>query len=205
MHKAIITFLSLAVSLVAFAQNQPDKPALEKFFMEGLARYDSPVPRPLPDTLQRIGKDLYVSDCGHYESEQVRAVSYFRRVKGYYLPLRDRSLPAESVATLLSGYTGSSHYKVCLKQHRYNYALEEVEVPLDRLLGFCIMECGFMPFVGIESTSDTRMKAVLFLVNSRLGYSHTFLFTIDLDILSQDTGLLQAEAYTFTPIHNLAR
>lgn len=205
MRKTIISILALALSLAVFAQEQPDKVAMEKFFMDGLSRYSGPTVRPLPDSLQRIGRNLYVSDYGHYETEQVRAVSYFRRGRNGYEPVRDRSLPTESVTTLLSGYTGTSHYDVNFKQHRYNYAMEEVKVPLDHLLSFCIIECAFVPYVGIENTEGNQMKAILFLVNEQLGYSHTFIFTIDLDLLSKDEGLLEAEAYTFTPIHNLAR
>ena len=147
MRKEITILLCLALSFAAFAQ-EPDKPAMEKFFMDGLSLYEGGLERPLPDSLQRVKKDIYVADYGHFETETVRAVSYFRRdKKGNYLPLLDRDYPKESVLTLLSGYTGNSNYTVALKQHRYNYALEEVEVPLGRLLGFCIMECAFVPYV----------------------------------------------------------
>lgn len=204
MRKSISLLLILVLGLSAFAQ-EPDKPAMEKFFMDGLSRFEGPYERPIPDSLQRIDKNLFVSDFGHYETESVRAVSYFRKKDGHYVPLRERALPVESVVTLLSGYTGDSHYTVNLKQHRYNYATEEVEVPLDRLLAFCIIECAFVPYVGVESNDDSTMKATLFLVNEQMGFSHTLIFTIDLDVLDHDTGCLEAEAYTFTPIHNLAR
>lgn len=205
MRKEITILLCLAVSLAAFAQ-EPDKPAMEKFFMDGLSLYEGGLERPLPDSLQRVDKDLYVSDYGHYETESVRALSYFLRdKKGNYTPLRDKDRPVESIVTLLSGYTGSTNYTVALKQHRYNYAMEEVDVPLNRLLGFCIMECAFVPFVGIEKAGEDHVKATLFLVNEQLGYTHTLIFDIDPGILEKEEGLLQAEAYTFTPIHNLAR
>lgn len=191
--------------MLAAPAQEPDKPAMEKFFMDRLALYDGPTERPLPENLQRIGKNLYVSDYGHYETEAVRAISYFFRDKKEYRPVRTPELPTESVTTLLSGYTGTSNYKVYLKQHRYNYALEEVEVPLKQLLGFCIIECSFVPFVGIESIDEHLVKATLFLVNEQLGYSHTLLFTFDPALFGQDEGVLQAEAYTFTPIHNLAQ
>ena len=205
MRKEISILLSLALAFTAFAQ-EPDKPAMEKFFMDGLSRYEGPVERPLPDTLQRVDKDIYVADYGHYETESVRAVSYFRRdKKGYYAPLRDVAYPKESILTLLSGYTGTTRYTVHFKQRRYNYATEEVDVPLNRLLGFCILECAFVPYVGIENASEDHVKATLFLVNRELGYAHTFIFDIDPGLLGKEEGLLQAEAYTFTPIHNLAR
>ena len=204
MRKTLSLLLALALSVAAFGQ-EIDKPAMEKFFMEAMAVYEGPLSRPIPDSLQRIDKNLYVCDLGHYETEVVRAVSYFRRGMRGYVPVRDRKLPVESVATLLSGYTGDSHYTVYLKQHRYNYAMEEVEVPLDRLLGFCINGCGFVPYVGIEKMEKGQIKATLFLVNQELGFSHTLIFTIDQDLLGRDKGQMQAEAYTFTPIHNLAR
>lgn len=204
MRKALSFILALTMALAAGAQ-EPDKPALEKFFMDGLARYEGSVERPIPDNLQRIDRNLYVSDFGYYETEAVRAVSYFIRKKDSYIPLRDPSRPSESVVTLLSGYTGSSHYTVSLKQHRYNYALEEVDLSLNRLLGFCIIGCSFFPYVGIEQVDDRHIRATLFLVNEELGYSHTILFDLDRELLGRDSGQLQAEAYTFTPIHNLAK
>lgn len=205
MRKEISILLALVLSAFAASAQEPDKPAMEQFFMDGLSRYDKPLERPVPDNLQRIDKNLYVSDYGHYETESVRAVSYFRKVRQAYVPVRDPKMPVESIATLLSGYPGSSHYTVYIKQHRYNYAMEEVEVPLNRLLGFCIQECAFVPFVGIEKEEDGLVKATLFLVNEDLGYSHTLIFTIDPAIFGREEGLMQAEAYTFTPIHNLAR
>ena len=204
MRKEIALLLSLALAFTGFAQ-EPDKPAMEQFFMDGLSRYDAVWERPVPDNLQRIDKNLYVSDFGHYETEMVRAVSYFRKIKGEYVPLRDSKYPVESIATLLSGYMGNTRYTVHFKQRRYNYAMEEVDVSLSRLLGFCIMECSFVPYVGIENADDNAVKATLFLVNEQLGYSHTFIFTIDPGLLEQEEGLMQVEAYTFTPIHNLAR
>ena len=204
MRKAVSLILTLALSLAAFAQ-ELDKPAMEKFFMERLARYDGPMDRPVPDNLQRVEKSLYVSDNGHYETEAVRSVAFFQRKLLGYIPVRDSKLPVESITTLLCGYTGASKYKVYLRQHRYNYALEEVEAPLNKLLGFCIHECGFIPYVGIESIEDGQAKASLFLINESIGYSHTINFVIPLSILDGDEGLMQAEAYTFTPIHNLAR
>ena len=204
MRKALSTILALVLALASFAQGL-DKPAMEKFFMDGLARYAGPYERPVPEKLQRIEKNMYVADYGHYETESVRAVSYFQKKKHTYIPIRDSEHPVESVTTLLSGYTGDSRYKVYLTQHRYNYALEEVEVSLNQLLGFCILECGFVPYVGIESSGDGKVKASLFLVNESIGYCHTLNFIIPISMLDSEDGLIQAEAYTFTPIHNLAR
>ena len=67
------------------------------------------------------------------------------------------------------------------------------------------MECAFVPYVGVESMDETEARVTLFLVNEQLGYAHTLSFTIGLDLLEGTEGLMQAEAYTFTPIHNLAR
>lgn len=189
--------------LPAWAQDL-DKTDLEHFFMEGLANYEESVQRPIPDNLQRINRELYVADSGYYVTESVRAVSYFVRKKGKYYPLHNQSHPAESVVTLLSGYIGSTRYTVNLKQHCYNYSCEEVDVPLGRLLGFCINKCGFVPYVGIEVIDSYNIKASLFMVNQGLGYAHTIVFIIDPAILGKDSGIIKAEAYTFTPIYNLA-
>lgn len=204
MRKTIVILLSLVLCGGAFAQ-ELDKVELEKRFMEGLALYEGPFGRSVPDNLQRIDKDLYASDSGNYEVESVRTVAFFRRVKGQYIPLRDKNKPESSIATLLCGYTGDTDYTVSFKQHRYNYATAEVDVSLNRLLGFCINGCGLVPYVGFEKEQDGLVKATLFLVDNERGYAHTFHFTIDKDILSDVKGTLQADAYTFTPIHNLAK
>ena len=204
MRKTIVTILAIFTAFAAMAQ-EADKVALERFFMDRLALCTTELARPIPENMQRIGKNLYVSDNGSYEVESVREVSFFRRIKGEWIPVREREFPRESIITLLSGYTGDSRYTVYLRQHRYGYAMEEVEVPLNKLLAFCIIDCGFVPYVGIESIDDTKALATLFLVNRELGYSHTMLFTINLDMIDSGEGMFDAEAYTFTPIYNLAK
>ena len=203
MSKIINVIITSLLALIVSGQ-MPDKVSLEQLFMETLVCYQGSLALPVPDNLQRIHKNLYVSDFGYYKAESVRAVSYFRKTSGQYKPIRERSSPVESIVTLLSGYTGTSHYTVSLKQHCYNYQTIEVEVPLNQLLAFCIVECGFVPYVGIESEEGKYVTATLFLVNKQLGYSHTFMFRIDPAILEHEEGLLPAEAYTFTPINNLA-
>ena len=204
MRKTISILLTLALAFTAFAQ-EPDKVELEKRFMEGLALYEGPFERPIPDNLERIDKDIYASDKGNYEIESVRTVAFFRRVKGQYIPLREKDKPENSIATLLCGYTGDTDYTVALKQHRYNYATAEVDVSLNRLLGFCINGCGMTPYVGFEKKDGDIYKATLFLVDQERGHTHTFHFQIDRHILDSKTGRMSAEGYTFTPIHNLAK
>ena len=65
------------------------------------------------------------------------------------------------------------------------------------------MTMGCTPYVGIESATDTMMTAVLFMLNAAAGYCHSFRFTVDPALLDEEEGVMQAEAYTFTPIHNL--
>lgn len=205
MQKTLTTLLAaLLLAVQALAQG-PDKAALEAAFMERLAVYEPGDWKPQPDSLQRIGPKLYVMDKGFYETEAVRSQAYFTRKWNRYIPVNDASLPVESITTLLSGFTGDTRYNVSLLQRRYNYGTVQVELPLNKLLAFCLEDGAFKPYVGIESQEGDTIKASLFLVSEKLGYCHTFNFSIPKALLGQNTGTLQAEAYTFTPIHNLAR
>lgn len=205
MQKTLTILLAaLLLSVQALAQG-PDKAALEEAFLQRLALYEPTGKQPEPDSLQRIDRNLYVMDKGCYETEAVRSQAYFTRTWKGYVPVHDASLPVESITTLLSGFTGKTRYQVQLKQRRYNYASMEVELPLATLLEFCLLDPTFKPYVGIESQEEDTIKASLFLVSEKLGYCHTFNFTIPKALLDQNTGTMTAEAYTFTPIHNLAR
>ena len=203
--KLAATFLAfLLLSMQAPAQG-PDKAVLEEAFMQRLSLYEPTGEQPQPDSLQRVDRNLYVMDKGCYETESVRRQAYFTRSWKGYAPVHDASLPAETVTTLLSGFTGKTRYTVQLRQRRYNYATQEVELPLSTLLEFCLSDPTFKPYVGIESQEGDTIKASLFLVSPALGYCHTFNFTIPKALLDRNTGTMTAEAYTFTPIHNLAR
>ena len=199
MSAAITILLSL---FMLFPFQEKDKTELEKHFMDGLAAYSPGKPLKTPSNLARIDKSLYVSDNGFYETEAVRNRSYFQKDYFLYRPVCDASLPVESVMTLLCGYTDKTNFSVHLTQHCYSHATVEVDVALSQLLGFC-MEEGFLPFVGIESSDTELVVATLFLVNTQLGYSHTFQFKIDPLLLDEKEGYFTAEGYTFTPIHNL--
>ena len=205
MQKKLTVILAvLLLSVQALAQG-PDKAVLEDAFLQRLALYEPTGAQPRPDSLQRVSRNLYVMDKGFYETEAVRSQAYFTRSLKGYVPVNDASLPAETVTTLLCGFTGKTRYTVQLKQRRYNYAAMEVELPLSTLLEFCLSDPTFKPYVGIESQEGDTIKCSLFLVSEKLGYCHTFNFSVPKALLGQNTGTLKAEAYTFTPIHNLAR
>lgn len=197
----LATFLLLRVPALA---TNPDKVDLEKQFMDKLALYQPQGPRQIPADLARIGKDLYVCDNGEYESESVRNVAFFLKTGQSFSPVRDTLLPVQSTTTLLSGFTEGANYTVELLQHRYNYETVEVELPLYKLISFCLSG-GCIPYVGVEQDENGIIKASLFMVNEGAGYCHTFNFTIPKAIFCATEGKVKAEAYTFTPIHNLAK
>lgn len=181
-----------------------DKVELDAYFFTGLGRTHPDLERTVPDNLSRIGKNLYVSENGYYETSAVQHSSFFQKRRSAYFPICESRLPKESVMTLLTAYTGSRHYTIHLTQHAYNYSRVEVDVPLTQLLNYCL-ESGCTPFVGIEECDDKSITASLFMVNEGLGYCHTFKFTMDTASLDSDNGILNASAHTFTPIHNLKR
>ena len=181
-----------------------DKAELDAFFFMGLRRTRPYLERAVPDNLSRIGKNLYVSENGYYETSAVQNSSFFQKRRSAYSPICESRLPKESVMTLLTAYTGSKQYTVHLTQHAYGYSRVEVDVPLVQLLNYCL-ESGCTPYVGIEECDDKSITASLFMVNEGLAYCHTFKFTMDRASLDSDTGVLNASAHTFTPIQNMKR
>ena len=181
-----------------------DKVQLEQEFWDGLQVF---IPKGLKASqgdLKRIEKNLYVSEQGWYETESVQNTAFFRKWMFGWIPLCESDRPAESAMTLLTGHTGKKQYTVQLKQHRYKYGMSETEVPLALLLEYCLSQ-GCIPYAGVESTSDGRVVATLFMVNADAGYCHTFKCEMDSTMLDSEEGTIEAEAYTFTPIHNLAK
>lgn len=211
MRKTLIIIAILAVCIPCGATlpqawcdtlSGKNKVDLEKRFMEELLAFTPRGNRPRPDNLRRIGQFLYLSENGWYEKESIRNAAYFKRYHFTYSPLCESAAPAESVITLLNGYTGKKNYIVHLQQHRYGYTLKETDVPLIQLLEYC-MSKGCTPYVGIVSQEGDYVSATLFLPNPEDGYCHTFRFHVEKKLLDLETGFFQAEAYTYTPIDNL--
>ena len=182
--------------------SEKDKPELEQAFWDGLQVY---VPKGLDlpvKNAKRIEKNLYVMEKGWYETQSVQNTAFFRKTLFLWQPVCESVRPSESVMTQLTGHTGKKRYTVHLLQHRYKFGTAETEILLPLLLEYC-MNMGCTPYVGIESLAGGTINASLFMVNPEAGFCHTFRFTIDQALLDEEEGMLQAEAYTFTPINNL--
>lgn len=178
-----------------------DKQEADESFIKELEAYN-PIDKEedaLTPRLSRVGKRLYASENGYYESEAVQNTAFYIRSKGCYRPVCNSAYPAESIMTLLTGHVIDRDYRVQLLQHKYGYATSEASIPLINLIGFCIGQ-GCTPYVGIESIDDKTVKASLFMVNSSLGYVHTFSFDIPKKLLDSKNGILNASVYTYTPI-----
>ncbi len=181
-----------------------DKAELDAFFITGLRMAGPAASRALPSNLSRIGKDLYVSENGYYETPSVQNCAFFQKRQNRYYPVCESRLPKESVMTLLTGYLGSKRYTAHLKQFAYNYSTVEVDVPLTQLLAYCL-ENGCTPYVGIEKCDRKDIRASLFMVNEKLGYCHTFKVDMHPSLLDQEEGPMDVSVHSFTPIHNLRK
>ena len=181
-----------------------DKAELDAFFITGLRSAKAVTRQTVPTNLSRIGKDLYVSENGYYETPAVQNSSFFQRRQNRYDPVCESRLPKESVMTLLTAYVGSKHYTARLKQSAYNYSTVEVDVPLSQLLTYCL-ESGCTPYVGIEECDRKCIRASLFMVNEALGYCHTFKVDMHPSLLDHEDGSMDISVHAFTPIHNLHR
>ena len=194
-----ITF-PLSISLLSGM----DKVELDAYFFFGLRQTSPELRRAIPNNLSRIGKNLYVSENGFYVTPAVQNSSFFQKHRSAFSPVCESRLSKESVMTLLTAYIGTRQYIVHLTLHAYNYSKVEVDVPLTQLLNYCL-ESGCTPYVGIEECDETVITASLFMVNDGLGYCHTFKFTVDIGMLDSETGIFNASAYSFTPVHNLKK
>jgi len=211
MRKALTIFCVIAMWLPCAGQSvqdgsirlkEKDKAELEQAFWDGLMVYRPKGKNLRPDNLQRIDKDLYVSENGFYETESVQNTAFFKKALFSWIPVCESTYPSESVMTLLTGHTGKKDYTIHLLQHRYRFGTAETDIPLALLLEYCI-GMGCTPYVGIETIEGDRISAVLFMVNDDKGYCHTFRFFIEKALLDMTEGAFLAEAYTFTPIDNL--
>ena len=181
-----------------------DKAELDAYFMTGLRSAARTTRQTVPTNLSRIGKDLYVSENGYYETPAVQNSSFFQKRQNRYEPVCESRLPKESVMTLLTAHVGSKQYTAHLKQSAYNYSTVEVDVPLSQLLNYCL-ESGCTPYVGIEACDRKGIRASLFMVNEELGYCHTFKVDMHPSLLDHEDGSMDISVHAFTPIHNLHR
>ena len=176
------------------------KDELEKAFLRKVTSERKAKKREIPRGLKRVDRDLYVAEGGFFEIEEAQNSAFFRKKGLAYAPLCESSRPIESIMTLLTGYVRKKDYAVRATFHQYGFAQTEKTVPLDNLIDCCLEE-GCIPYVGIESGGEKPVVATLFMVNRALGYSHTFQFTVDPDILDQTAGVLDAKAHLYTPFY----
>lgn len=181
-----------------------EKLKLEESFITDVASFKCDTIPAIPDNLQRISKTMYVSDNGFYESETVRNVSFYERSFRRYSPVCSASYPVESVMNLMTGHLQAGNYTVSLTQHLYGYRTASSELPLSSLLAFCLGQ-GCVPYVGISDSGPEIVKGTLFMVNGQRGFCHTFKFEISSGVFETGGGTVSVDAYTYTPIHNLAK
>ena len=177
-----------------------DKEELEKAFLRKMTEDRKFRKREVPRGLKRVDRDLYVAENGFYEIEEAQNSAFFRKKGLQYVPLCESSHPTESILTLLTGYNRKKDYAVRATVHQYGFVNTELTVPLDNLIETCLAE-GCIPYVGIESQTDESLVATLFMVNRPLGYSHTFQFTVNPEILDKTAGVLGAKAHLYTPFY----
>lgn len=176
------------------------KDELETAFLRSVTAERKIKKREIPRNLKRVERDLYVSENGYYEIESAQNTAFFRKKGLVYLPLCESSKPVESVMTLLTGYSRKKEYAIQAAFHQYGFKTTEKLFPLDCLIDCCLEE-GCVPYVGIETDNGKSLVATLFMVNRPLGYSHTFQFTVDTEMLDKAAGTLQARAYLYTPLN----
>lgn len=181
-----------------------EKLKLEESFLADAASFRNDSIPGIPDNLQRISKTMYVSDNGYYESESVRNLSFYVRSRRHYTPLCNVENPVESLTTLMTGHLPDNNYTAKITLHLYGYRTASTELPLANLLGFCLNQ-GCVPYVGISESDPEVVRGTLFMVNEKRGYCHTFRFMAPIVLFSTGEGSVVLDAYTYTPIHNLAK
>ena len=177
-----------------------DKEELEKAFLRKMTGDRKNKKREVPRGLKRVDRDIYVAENGFFEIEAAQNSAFFRKKGLLYVPLCESSHPTESILTLLTGYNRKKDYAVRTTVHQYGFVNTELTVPLDNLIDCCLEE-GCVPYVGIESQTDESVVASLFMVNRALGYSHTFQFSVNPEILDKTAGMLSAKAHLYTPFY----
>ena len=176
------------------------KDELEAEFIREVAVDHKVKKKETPRNLKRVDRDMYVAENGYYEIESAQNSSFFRKKGLFYQPLCESVHPIESIMTLLTGFNRKKDYTIQAVCHQYGYRTQQISVPLDYLIDYCLDQ-GCVPYVGIESQKEDTVVATLFMVNRSMGYSHTFQFTVDTAILDKAAGTLYAKAYLFTPIY----
>lgn len=110
--------------------------------------------------------------------------------------------PGESAINLLSVPALGRGYTAEITQRLYGYAAKIFDMPLDRLIAFCLAE-GCKPYVGIDSIDEHAVSALCIMVNDRWGYNHIFRVTLPVDGFDGRGAELRIKASVYAPTHNL--
>ncbi len=130
----------------------------------------------------------------YYMIESMNHNRYFNRRDT--TPLFNVFFPEESWANVMQGIvTANTPVKVVLS--RYDNTELVFEVPLSRLVSFCLMD-NSVAYFGVEEVSDLGLKATVIYANPKYNYNHLLSMKID-PMASKITVNVNA----YIPTHNL--
>lgn len=144
----------------------------------------------------------YIYKGNYYILKEINSDTYFVKDENSRLiPLYDTKYPSETISNLFNSLL-TGEYKLQITQRMYGKEKITYEVFYHKLYNYCI-HMGCQPYIGIESVDDKCVKAIVVYENDLYGYNHLLYVDVDLNVLRNKDGVINAELYCYIPTYNL--
>lgn len=148
-------------------------------------------------------QQFFISRGGTYLDNRLSADTYYERLdNGKFRLLANASLPAESAANMMLRTATPGSYTLDIEQSLYGYETKRMSVPLKQWIAYC-QQSGCQLYFGVEATKTDSVRAMLLAVNNTADYNHLLTFTVPLAVIDNQQGVIEAQLYSFVPMHNV--
>ena len=165
---------------------------------------DTTLVAPDSTTLQPIGNGpVYLLKGNIYYLPNLNSNRYYVQTSsGNFELLYSEDFPIETLANLLTGTEFDNRFFIDAKLVKYGYRVDELTIPLERWLAFCI-QSGCAPYFGVISKKENDVVCELVMHNPSLGYCHIMKLSLDTEILKKREGSMQARLNVYIPLSNI--
>lgn len=156
-----------------------------------------------PTQVEPISQASYYKEDGNcYLIKEINQDKYYVKLTNDSIkPIYSSNYPSESMANLMQNLVTSNFY-LKVDQNLYGYKKRSFTLPLSSFIKYCsAQDCE--TYVGIESESNTSLKAIVVYRNPIFLYNHLLCIDIDKKILAKQEGTINGLLYCYLPTHNL--
>lgn len=145
----------------------------------------------------------YLAKMGdHYFINEMNADQFYVKVSAdSLLPIYNENYLKETTSNILQTLI-KGDFTLEIEQNMYGYKKSKYNIPLFDFSKIC-KEDGCVPYVGVESQTESEINLVVLYKNEYFSYNHLLFVTFKTDDIKTQKGILKSLLYVYIPTTNL--